>query len=139
MVHGADNRNFQGRSTPYFDTRCTPHFFRQEYTLFECPMKINVGGASHVHVLCARAFLTSLLVHVPMWRGGTRQTSPYPLCAECAAGCSLRTSSAGGSGRSAAGSAGSKKGEQSEKKRSHEHEHVDGVKDSLLERRCVCA
>ena len=53
--------------------------------------------------------------------------------------CSLRTSSAGGSGRSAAGSAGSRRGEQGEEKRSHEHGHVDGVKDSLLEPRCVCA
>ena len=32
-----------------------------------------------------------------------------------------------------------KEGEQSEERRSHEHEHVDGVKDSLLEPRCVCA
>ena len=31
------------------------------------------------------------------------------------------------------------RGEQGEKKRSHEHGHVDGVKDSLLEPRCVCA
>ena len=38
-----------------------------------------------------------------LWRGGTRQTSPSSLWAECA-GC-LRTSSAEGSGRSAAGSA----------------------------------
>ena len=30
-------------------------------------------------------------------------------------------------------------GEQGEEKRSHEHEHVDGMKDSLLEPRCVCA
>ena len=30
-------------------------------------------------------------------------------------------------------------GEQSEKKRSHEHEHVGGMKDSLIEPRCVCA
>ena len=51
-----------------------------------------------------------VVVVVGVWRGGTRQTSPYSLCAECAAGCSLRPSSAGGSGRSAAGSAGSKKG-----------------------------
>ena len=29
--------------------------------------------------------------------------------------------------------------EQGEEKRSHEHEHVDGMKDSLLEPRCVCA
>ena len=29
--------------------------------------------------------------------------------------------------------------EQSEEKRSHEHGHADGVKDSLLEPRCVCA
>ena len=74
-----------------------------------------------------------------LWRGGTRQTSPYSLCAECAAGCSLRTSSAGGNGRSAAGSAWSRRREQGEEKRSHEHEHVDEVKDSLLEPRCVCA
>ena len=74
-----------------------------------------------------------------MWRGGTRQTSPYSLCAECAASCGLRSSSAAGSGRSAAGSSGSKKEEQGEEKRSHEHGHVDGVKDSLLEPRCVCA
>ena len=33
----------------------------------------------------------------------------------------------------------SKKGEQGEEKRSHEHGHVDGMKDSLLEPRCVCA
>ena len=26
-----------------------------------------------------------------------------------------------------------------EERRSHEHGHVDGVKDSLLEPRCVCA
>ena len=39
----------------------------------------------------------------PLWRGRTRQISPYSLWAECA-GC-LRTSSAGGNGRSAAGSA----------------------------------
>ena len=32
-----------------------------------------------------------------------------------------------------------KKGEQGEEKRSHEHGHEDGVKDSLLEPRCVCA
>ena len=38
-----------------------------------------------------------------------------------------------------AGSAGSKKGEQGEEKRSPEHGHVDGVKDSLLEPRCVRA
>ena len=31
-----------------------------------------------------------------------------------------------------------KRGEQGEEKRSHEHGHVDGVKDSLLEPRCVC-
>ena len=31
------------------------------------------------------------------------------------------------------------RGEQGEEKRSHEHGHVDGVKDSLLEPRCVCA
>ena len=30
-------------------------------------------------------------------------------------------------------------GEQGEEKRSHEHEHVDGMKDSLLEPRCMCA
>ena len=30
------------------------------------------------------------------------------------------------------------RGEQGEEKRSHEHGHVDGVKDSLLEPRCVC-
>ena len=29
-------------------------------------------------------------------------------------------------------------GESSEEKRSHEHDHVDGVNDSLLEPRCVC-
>ena len=27
---------------------------------------------------------------------------------------------------------------QCEEKRSHDHDHVDGVKDSLLEPRCVC-
>ena len=70
---------------------------------------------------------------------GTRQTNPYSLCEECAAGCSLRSSGTGGSGRSAAGSAGSRREEQGEEKRSHEHEHVDGMKDSLLEPRCVCA
>ena len=44
-----------------------------------------------------------------------------------------------GSGKkSAAGSAGKRKGEQGEEKRSHEHDHVDGVKDSILEPRCVC-
>ena len=48
-------------------------------------------------------------------------------------------SSAGGSGRSSAGSTGSRRGKQGEEKRSHEHEHVDGMKDSLLEPRCVCA
>ena len=32
-----------------------------------------------------------------------------------------------------------KRGEQGEEKRSQEHEHVDGMKDSLLEPRCVCA
>ena len=32
-----------------------------------------------------------------------------------------------------------KKGDKSEEKRSHEHEHVDGMKNSLLEPRCVCA
>ena len=31
-----------------------------------------------------------------------------------------------------------KKGEQGEEKRSHEHDHVDGMKDSLLEPWCVC-
>ena len=33
---------------------------------------------------------------------------------------------------------GNRKGDQSEETRSHEHGHVDGVKDSLLEPRCVC-
>ena len=28
---------------------------------------------------------------------------------------------------------------QGEEKHSHEHDHVDGMKDSLLEPRCVCA
>ena len=32
-----------------------------------------------------------------------------------------------------------KRGEQGEEKRSHEHGHVDGVKDPLLEPWCVCA
>ena len=45
----------------------------------------------------------SLNLH-DVWRGRNRQTSPYSLCAECAAG-SLRTSSAGSSGRSATGGA----------------------------------
>ena len=31
------------------------------------------------------------------------------------------------------------KREQSEEKRSHEHGHVDAVKDSFLEPRCMCA
>ena len=44
------------------------------------------------------------VVHLFLWRGRTRQTSPYSLCAECAAG-SLRASSAGRSGRSATGGA----------------------------------
>ena len=66
-----------------------------------------------------------------MWRGGTRQTSPYSLWAECA-GCP-RTSSAGGNGKGASGSAGNRKGEQGEEKHSHEYDHVDGVKDSTLE------
>ena len=35
----------------------------------------------------------------------TRQASPYSRCTECAAGCSLRASSAGRSGRSATGGA----------------------------------
>ena len=32
----------------------------------------------------------------------------------------------------------SKKGEQGEERRSHEDDHVDGMKDSMLEPRCVC-
>ena len=47
-----------------------------------------------------------------MWWGRTRQKIPYPLCAQCAAGWSLRTSSAGGKGRNASGSSWSRKGEQ---------------------------
>ena len=31
------------------------------------------------------------------------------------------------------------RGEQGEEKRSHQHGHVDEMKDSLLEPRCVCA
>ena len=31
------------------------------------------------------------------------------------------------------------KGERGEETRSHERAHVDGMKDSLLEPRCVCA
>ena len=60
---------------------------------------------------------------VKVWRGGTRQTNPNSLWAEEVEGVRQEVRE-------------SKKGEE---KRSHEHGHVDGVKDSLLEPRCVCA
>ena len=51
--------------------------------------RIHTSGHADLGILCG---------------GRSRQTSPYSLCAECAAGC-LRASSAGRSGRSATGGA----------------------------------
>ena len=71
----------------------------------------------------------------------TRQTSPYSLCAECAAGCP-RAASARRGGRSAAGSAWGKKGEQGRRETLTSWTcgwHGWPTQDSWLEPRWVCA
>ena len=68
-----------------------------------------------------------------MWRGGTRQTSPYLFVRseQQVVVYELQVQEEVEGVRQEVREG--KKGEQGEERRSHEDDHVDGMKDSLLE------
>ena len=84
-------------------------------------------GPSFSRILAWRSVDTVNRILWIVCGGRTRQTSPYSLCAECAAG-SLRASSAG-SVRSATGGAWSRRGEQSRRESLTSWAHVDEMDD----------